>query len=108
MTHAAAVDRWVLTLYVNGASPNSVRAIETARRLCDEELDGAAELEIVDVHQRPDLVARDQVVAVPTLVGRLPGRLRRIAGDLSDSERLRLELDLRPAGSSDGQPGPRE
>ncbi len=108
MTHTAAADRWVLTLYVNGASPNSVRAIETVRRLCDEELDGAAELEIIDVHQQPELVVRDQVVAVPTLVGRLPGRLRRIVGDLSDTERLRLELDLRQAFSGDGQPGSHE
>jgi circadian clock protein KaiB len=108
MTDTAVADVWALTLYVNGASPNSVRAIETVRRLCDEELDGAPELEIIDVHQQPALVVSDQVVAVPTLVSRLRGRLRRIVGDLSDSGRLRLELDLRQADSSDGQPGSHE
>lgn len=105
MTDTATASRWALTLYVNGASPNSVQAIETVRRLCDEELDGAAELEIIDVHQQPALVGRDQVVAVPTLVSRLRGRLRRIVGDLSDPDRLRLELDLGQADSGDGQPG---
>jgi len=105
MTDTAAADQWALTLYVNGASPNSVQAIETVRRLCDEELDGAAELEIIDVHQQPALAGRDHVVAVPTLVSRLPGRLCRIVGDLSGSDRLRAELDLRQADSRDGQPG---
>jgi circadian clock protein KaiB len=108
MTDTAAADQWALTLYVNGASPNSVHAIESVRRLCDEELGGAAELEIIDVHQQPALVVRDQIVAIPTLVSRLPGQLRRIVGDLSDTGRLRLELDLRQADSSDGQPGSHE
>jgi circadian clock protein KaiB len=108
MTDTAAADRRALTLYVNGASPNSVQAIETVRRLCDEELAGAVELEIIDVHQQPALVVRDQVVVLPTLVSRLPGRLRRIVGDLSDPERLRLELDLRQADSGDGQPSSHE
>ena len=106
MTDAAAGEGWALTLYVNGASAKSIEAIETVRRICDEELSGRVDLEIVDVQQRPALVLRDQIVAVPTLVKRLPGPLRRIVGDLSDAARLRIGLDLGPVGASDGHPHP--
>ncbi len=103
MTDAAAGNGWALTLYVNGASAKSIEAIETVRGICDEELGGEVELEIIDVQQQPALVLRDQIVAVPTLVKRLPGPLRRITGgDLSDSARLRLG----PVGASDGHPHP--
>jgi circadian clock protein KaiB len=102
MTDAPATDQWSLTLYVNGASPHSIRAIETVRRVCDEELGGHVELEIIDVRQQPALVLRDQVVAVPTLVKRLPGPLRRIVGDLADPARLRLGLQLGPVEVGDG------
>jgi circadian clock protein KaiB len=105
MTDTAA-DGWALTLYVNGASAKSIEAIETVRRMCDEELGGQVDLEIIDVQQQPALVLRDQIVAVPTLIKRLPGPLRRIVGDLSDSALLRLGLDLGPVGASDGHPHP--
>jgi circadian clock protein KaiB len=105
MTDTAPADRWVLTLYVNGGSTYSIQAIEAVRRLCDEELDGHVDLEVIDVLQQPALVVSDQVIAVPTLVKRLPGPLRRIVGDLSDSARLRLGLDLAAVEASDG-PGP--
>jgi circadian clock protein KaiB len=97
MTGTAAADRWALTLYVNGASPNSIQAIETVRRLCDEELGHNVDLEVIDVRQQADLAVRDQIVAVPTLIKRLPGPVRHIVGDLSDTARLRLGLDLSPA-----------
>ena len=107
MTDAAADEGWALTLYVNGASAKSIEAIETVRRVCDEDLGGHVDLEIIDVQQQPALVVRDQIVAVPTLVKRLPGPLRRIVGgDLSGSERLRLGLDLGPVADSDGQSRP--
>ena len=107
MTDAAADEGWALTLYVNGASAKSIEAIERVRRVCDEDLGGHVDLEIIDVQQQPALVVRDQIVAVPTLVKRLPGPLRRIVGgDLSDSERLRLGLDLGPVADSDGQSRP--
>jgi circadian clock protein KaiB len=105
MTYTAPADRWSLTLYVNGASPVSVHAIETVRRICDEELDHV-DLEIIDVERQPNLVVRDQIVAVPTLVKHHPGPLRRIVGDLSDSAQLRLGLGLYPAKVSDGHPDP--
>jgi circadian clock protein KaiB len=89
-------DHWALTLYVNGASPHSIHAIENARRLCDEELGGQADLEIIDVHQEPALVVRDRIVAAPTLVRRKPAPLRRLVGDLSDAGLVRQFLELEP------------
>ena len=86
--------RWALTLYVSGASPHSAQALETVRRLCDEELPGQVELLVVDVAENPDLAARDHIVAVPTLVKRLPAPPRQLVGDLADVDRLRAGLDL--------------
>ena len=106
MTDAATDERWALTLYVNGASVRSIEAIENVRRICDEELGGQVDLEIIDVQQQPALVLRDQIIAAPTLIKRLPGPLRRIVGDLSDPARLRLGLDLGPVGASDGHSHP--
>ena len=106
MTDAAAAEGWALTLYVNGASTKSIQAIETVRRICDEELGGHVDLEVIDVQQEPALVVRDQIIAAPTLVKRLPGPLRRIVGDLSDSDRLRIGLDLGPVADSAGQSRP--
>jgi circadian clock protein KaiB len=105
MTAAASADRWALTPYVNGASPRSVQAIEIVRRLRDEGLGGEADLEVIDVQRRPALVVRDQIIAAPTLVTRLPGPLRRIVGVLSDTARPRLGLDL-GAVEGDAHPGP--
>ena len=106
MTDAAADEGWALTLYVNGASAKSIEAIETVRRVCDD-FGGHVDLEIIDVQQQPALVVRDQIVTVPTLIKRLPGPLRRIVGgDLSDSDRLCLRLDLVPVGGRDGHPRP--
>ena len=104
MTGAAAADRWALTLYVNGASPHSVHPIENARRLCEEELGGLVGLEIVDVQRKPAMVVRDQILAAPTLVRRMPGPLRQLVGDLSDAARVRLALELEPL---DGEPSAR-
>jgi circadian clock protein KaiB len=98
---SAPAERWVLALYVNGASPNSIRAIETVRRLCEEEFGSQAELEIIDAQQQPDLAVHDHVVAVPTLIRRVPGPVRRIVGDLSDSARVRLALGLGPVDADD-------
>ena len=99
MTAGRAADRLALTLYINGASPHSIRAIENARRLCEEELGDLADLEIVDVRQEPALVLRDQVVAVPTLVRHMPAASRRLVGDLSDIGQVRRSLELGPPES---------
>jgi len=100
-------DRWALTLYVNGASTSSIRAIEAVCRVCDEQLSGRGvhvDLEVIDVRQQSALAARDQIVAAPTLIRRFPGPQRRIVGDLSDSSAVRLALDIHPAGISGGNP----
>ena len=98
MTGSTAAARWVLILYVDGASTSSIHAIETVRRVCDEKLGGHVDLEVIDVRQQSALAARDQVVAVPTLIKRSPGPPRRIVGDLSDSSWMRLGLDTGSAG----------
>jgi circadian clock protein KaiB len=106
MTGAAATDRWALTLYVNGASPSSLRAIETARRICDDDLGGRADLEVIDIRQQPALSAGEQILVAPTLVRRVPAPLLRVVGDLSDTARVcqELGLDCQPAGGAG--PGP--
>ena len=96
---------WSLTLYVSGASPHSAQALETVRRLCDEELPGQVELQVVDVTDDPALAARDRIVAVPTLVKRRPAPPRQLVGDLADLDRVRTELDLGPAPSPTSVPG---
>lgn len=103
MTGAAPAADWVLTLYVNSGSTNSIQAIETVQRLCEEELGGRVELEVIDVRQHPRLVVSDAVIAAPTLVKRLPVPLRHLVGGLSDAARLRLGLDLGAVQASDGQ-----
>lgn len=88
--------RWALTLYVSGASPLSMTALETVRRLCDEELPGQVDLQVVDVRDDPTRVVQDHVLAVPTLIKRLPPPLRQLVGDLANSDRVRVGLDLGP------------
>lgn len=94
--------RWVLTLYVSGASANSVAALDTIRRICDEELAGQVELQVVEVHDQPALVIQDRILAVPTLVKRLPEPLRQLVGNLADEGRLREGLDLRSGADRPG------
>jgi circadian clock protein KaiB len=103
MTDGTADDRWALILYVDGASTSSIHAIETVRRVCDEELEGQGvhvDLEVIDVRKQSARAARDQVVVVPTLIKRFPGPPRRIVGDLSDSSWMRLGFDTNSAGMS--------
>ncbi len=97
--------RWSLTLYVSGASPRSAEALETVRRLCDEELPGQVELQVVDVTDDPALAARDRIVAVPTLVKRLPAPPRQLVGDLADVDRVRAGLDMGAPPSQPSGPG---
>ena len=107
MTDSADPSRWSLALYVNGASPASAGAIETVRRLCDTELAGQVDLEVIDVHLQPALVVRDNVIAAPTLVRRLPAPLRRLVGSLADADRVRSGLDLDLPGFVLGHDEPR-
>ncbi|MEA5114455.1 MAG: circadian clock KaiB family protein [Geobacteraceae bacterium] len=88
-------DTYVLRLYVSGLTPNSQRAIENVRRICSEHLEGRYQLEIIDIYQQPIFAKEGQIVAAPTLVKELPPPLRKFIGDMSQTERLLLGLDLR-------------
>jgi circadian clock protein KaiB len=81
---------------VAGTTPNSVRAIENIKRICEEYLKGRYVLEVVDIYQQPILAKGDQIIAVPTLLRKLPPPLRKFIGDMSATERILVGLDLRP------------
>lgn len=89
---------WELRLYVAGMTPTSIRAFENLKRLCEEHMHGAYKIQVVDLLERPMLAHGDQIIAVPTLVRRLPTPVKKIIGDLSNTERVLVGLDLRPAG----------
>src|ERR1700743_2776488 len=90
---------WELRLYVAGMTPTSLRAFENLKKLCEEHMHGAYKIQVVDLLERPKLASGDQIIAVPTLVRRLPTPVKKIIGDLSNTERVLVGLDLRPAGS---------
>lgn len=89
-----AAARWTLTLYVSGASPRSTEAIATLRKICDQDLAGNVDLEILNAADHPRRLVEDQIVAVPTLVKHAPAPLRHLVGNLSDLARVRSGLDL--------------
>lgn len=89
------MSEYVLKLYVTGRSPRAERAIENLRRLCEEELAGCYELQIIDVLEHPSLAEDERILATPTLIKQLPPPLRRVIGDLSDKDKVLLGLDLR-------------
>ena len=89
-------DKWELRLYVAGKTPKSVAAIRNLQRLCDEHLAGKYTIEIVDLLAHPHLAKGDEIVAIPTLIRKLPEPIRRVIGDLSNLERALVGLALRP------------
>lgn len=91
-----AADQWTLRLYIAGQTPRSLAAFANLKRLCEEHLAGRYEIEVVDLLQQPELGAPDQIVALPTLIRRMPEPVRRVIGSLSDLERVRLGIDLFP------------
>lgn len=86
---------WALRLYVAGRSPKCVAALANLQRFCQEQLAGRYDIEVVDLLENPRLAKDDQIVAIPTLVRKLPAPLRKIIGDLSNTERMVVGLDLR-------------
>ncbi len=94
-TKANAAEMWQLRLYVAGQTPKSLRAIENICRICAEHLEGRYTLEIIDIYQQPIFAREGQFVAAPTLVKALPPPLRKFIGDLSQTERILLGLDIR-------------
>ncbi|MDX6513907.1 MAG: circadian clock protein KaiB [Gaiellaceae bacterium] len=90
---------WYLRLYVAGQSPKSLRAFANLRKLCDEHLAGRYKIELVDLVEHPGLARSDDILAIPTLVRRLPVPLRKVIGDLSNTERVLVGLRLEPGSS---------
>jgi circadian clock protein KaiB len=95
----ASDQRWELTLYVNGASPRSAEAIVTVREICDQDLAGIVDLTVLNAADHPELVLRDHILALPTLVKHSPAPLRHLVGHMTDADRVRLALDLAPVNS---------
>jgi len=98
---AARRDRvkYVLRLYVAGMTPRSTRAIANVKRICEEHLAGRYELEVIDIYQQPKLAKGEQIIAAPTLIKKLPLPLRRLIGDMSNTERFLVGIDLKPKNS---------
>jgi len=92
-------DVWELRLYVAGKTAKSVAAFENLTRLCEEHLPGKYEIEVVDLLIHPQLARGDQIVAIPTLVRKLPQPIRKVIGDLSNTDRTLVGLQLRPVRS---------
>ena len=87
---------WELRLYVAGQTPKSITAFSNLKKLCEERLKGCYHIEVIDLLENPALAKGDQILALPTLVRRLPQPVKKIIGDLSNKERVLVGLDLRP------------
>ena len=98
----ATSDIWELRLYVAGQSPRSVAAFSNLKKICEEHLPGRYTIEVVDLVKHPQLAAGDQIVAIPTLVRKLPQPLRKIVGDLRDTQRALVGLQLRQVPPENG------
>lgn len=90
------LDVWVLRLYVAGQTPKSVAAFANLKKICEEHLSGCYRIEVIDLIQNPQLAEGHQIIAVPTLVRQLPEPVKKIIGDLSNTERVLVGLDIRP------------
>ena len=89
-------EKWDLRLYVAGQTPRSIAAFANLKRICEEHLAGHYNIEVIDLMKHPQLAAGDQIIAIPTLVRKLPQPIRKIVGDLRDTERALVGLQLRP------------
>ncbi len=95
-TRAKPADVWNLRLYVAGQTPKSLAAFANLKRFCEDHLKGRYTIEVIDLVETPRLAKDEQILAVPTLVRKLPEPVRKIIGDLSNTERVLVGLDLRP------------
>ena len=93
-------ETWELRLYVAGQTPNSMKALANLKELAEEHLKGKYTIEVIDLIKNPQLAAGDQILAIPTLVRKLPEPIRKIIGDLSNTERVLVGLDIRPKSST--------
>ncbi|NEX18173.1 MAG: circadian clock protein KaiB [Halochromatium sp.] len=97
-----ASEPWTLRLYVAGQTPKSLAAFANLKAMCEEHLSGRYQIEVIDLLDKPQLAQGDQILAIPTVVRRLPLPMRKIIGDLSDTERAIVGLDLRQTSWSTG------
>ncbi len=88
---------WELRLYVAGNTPNSIAAFSNLKQICETHMGGRYRIEIIDLLRNPQLASGDQIIAIPTLVRRLPTPIKKIIGDLSNRDRVLIGLDLKPA-----------
>lgn len=95
---AAETDVWTLRLYVAGQTPKSLTAFANLKKICEGHLAGRYQIVVIDLLEKPQLAEGDQILAIPTLVRRLPEPVRKIIGDLSNTERVLVGLDLQPNG----------
>ncbi len=96
-TGTKEAEKWILRLYVAGQTPKAITALTNLKKICVEKLDGQFSIEVIDLLANPQLGAEDQILALPTLVRKLPVPVRKIIGDLSNTERVLVGLDLLPA-----------
>ena len=89
-------DKWNLRLYVAGQTPRSLTAFKNLKEICEEYLKGKYHIEVIDLMENPTLARGDQILAIPTLVRKLPQPIRKIIGDLSNTERVLVGLDIQP------------
>jgi circadian clock protein KaiB len=89
-------DKWILRLYVAGQTPKALTAFTNLKKICEDQLKGKYSIEVIDLLINPQLGAEDQILALPTLVRKLPVPVRKIIGDLSNTERVLVGLDLLP------------
>jgi circadian clock protein KaiB len=92
-------EKYILRLYVTGVTPRSTKAITNVKEICEKYLKGRYELEVIDIYQQPKLAQGEQIIAVPTLIKKLPLPLRRLIGDMSDTEKFLVGIDLKPRKS---------
>src|SRR3954468_24762320 len=102
---AAPDSAYLLRLYVTGQTPRSVLAIENMRKICAEHISARYTLEVIDIYLHPEACQQEQIIAAPTLIKVLPHPLRRIIGDLSNTEKVLIGLDLRPRSVPAEKPG---
>ena len=95
-TRKARENFWELRLYIAGQTPNSVAAIANLKKICEDQLAGKYRIEVIDLLKKPQLAKGDQIVAIPTLVRRLPPPVKKIVGNLSKTERTLVGLDIQP------------
>lgn len=89
------IEKYVLRLYVTGMTPKSIRAISNLKKICEEHLGGRYDLQVIDIYQQPTLAKGEQIVAAPTLIKKLPLPLRKLIGDMSNTEKILLGLDMK-------------